>query len=110
LTGNSDYSPHDPDYNAPCLDTRAACARANMRISTLKKHLAQGTGPRGYRLPGSSRWRFSRSDIDAWVKGYEHKPTEHDIERLAKLQAGAERLMLKKRAQRRAETNEEVTA
>ena len=88
------------------------CLRARRhRMSTLKEHLARGTGPRGYRLPGgSSRWRFTRRDVDVWIKGHEHPPPSERVERLARLQAGGERAIEKKRARRRAEINEDMTA
>lgn len=108
---NPDYDPRDPDYNAPCLDTKGVCARVGIKISTLKTHMARGTGPRGYRLPGgSSRWRFTRRDVDAWVKGHEHPPPSARVERLARLQAGGEQVIENKRARRQAESNEEVNA
>ncbi len=102
-TDNSDYDPRDPDYSAPCLDTRGVCARVGIKMSTLKEHLVRGTGPRGYRLPGgSSRWRFTRRDVDVWIKEHEHPPPSERVKRLARLQTESERAIEKKRAGRRA--------
>ena len=111
LTNNSQSNRLDLDPDAPCLDTRAVCARVGIRLSTLKNHLARATGPRGYRLPGgSSRWRFTRRDVDIWIKGHELPPLSKKVERLARLQSGAERAIEKTRARRRAEIDEDMTA
>jgi predicted DNA-binding transcriptional regulator AlpA len=110
LTNNSESNRLDLDPDAPCLDTRGVCARVGIKMSTLKEHLARATGPRGYRLPGgSSRWRFTRRDVDEWIKGHEHPPPSKKVERLARLQAGVERVT-EKRAQPQAKVSEDVTA
>ena len=75
----------DPD--APCLDLRAAAARIGVRPGTLQKWLSEGRGPPDYRLPGSTRLRFSRREIDQWVKTYKRTPSSIEMMRRAKLQA-----------------------
>jgi hypothetical protein len=104
----NDSSGYNPDYDAPCLDFKAACAHVGARPSTLRKRLLDGTGPRGFRLPGSSRWRFSRRDLDLWVRSYEHSPSGLEVMRRARLQ-GVAAAAAKKRAQQ-AKINEEVNA
>jgi predicted DNA-binding transcriptional regulator AlpA len=97
----------DPD--APCLDLRAAAARIGVRPGTLQKWLSEGRGPPDYRLPGSTRLRFSRREIDQWVKGYKRTPSSIEMMRRAKLQSIAA-AAAKKRAHQRAEIDEEVNA
>jgi predicted DNA-binding transcriptional regulator AlpA len=79
-TGGATLTDNSTDPDAPNLDTRAVCARVGIRMSTLKNYLAQGAGPKGYRLPGgSSRWRFTRRDVDEWIKGRQPAPAERNM-------------------------------
>jgi hypothetical protein len=98
LTNNPDAN---PDYDAPCLNFKAACAHIGARPTTLRKKLLNGDGPRGFRLPGSSRWRFSRADLDQWVHSYTHSPSGREAVRRASLR-GIAAAAAKKRAQREA--------
>jgi hypothetical protein len=50
------------------LSLRQAAARANMGVSTLRQRLYAGTGPPALKSPGSNRWRFWRSEFDAWLE------------------------------------------
>jgi hypothetical protein len=45
-----------------------------MGQSTLRKKLHDGLGPAAVKLPGSDRWRFRPSDLEAYVKGGEISP------------------------------------
>ena len=42
--------------------------------STLRQALYEGRGPRAVKLPGSDRWRFRPSDLEAYVKAGEISP------------------------------------
>jgi hypothetical protein len=42
--------------------------------STLRQKLYEGRGPVAIKLPGSNRWRFRPSDLEAYVKGGEISP------------------------------------
>jgi hypothetical protein len=48
------------------LTLRKAAERGNMGESTLRQKLANGTGPRAYKRPGSNRWLIFPDDFDAW--------------------------------------------
>jgi predicted DNA-binding transcriptional regulator AlpA len=97
----------DPD--APCLDLRAAAARIGVRPGTLQKWLSEGRGPPDYRLPGSTRLRFSRREIDEWVKSYKRTPSSIEMMRRAKLQSIAA-AAARKRARRQTKNEEDATA
>jgi predicted DNA-binding transcriptional regulator AlpA len=49
------------------LSLREAADRAHMGASTLRQALYAGHGPPGLKTPGSNRWRFWRSELDAWI-------------------------------------------
>jgi excisionase family DNA binding protein len=44
--------------------------------STLRQALYEGRGPRAVKLPGSDRWRFRPSDLEAYVKAGEISPKQ----------------------------------
>jgi hypothetical protein len=75
----------DPD--APCLDLRAAAARLGVRPGTFRIWLLNGQGPPSYRLPNSTRLRFSRREIDEWCKGYKRTPSGVEMVRRSRLQS-----------------------
>ena len=40
-------------------------------LSTLRQYIYAGCGPPGFKVgakTGSSRWKFRRADVDAWLK------------------------------------------
>ena len=47
-----------------------------MGQSTLRQALYEGRGPRAVKFPGSDRWRFRPSDLEAYVKAGEISPTQ----------------------------------
>ena len=47
-----------------------------MGQSTLRQALYEGRGPRAVKLPGSDRWRFRPSDLEAYVKAGEISPRQ----------------------------------
>ena len=51
-----------------------AAAWLRMGQSTLRQALYEGRGPRAVKLPGSDRWRFRPSDLEAYVKAGEVSP------------------------------------
>jgi hypothetical protein len=99
-----DSSNYDPTLDAPCLDFKAACAHIGARPSTLRQKLLRGIGPRGFRLPGSSRWRFTRRDLDTWMRAYQHSPTGTEVMRRTRLRGAAAASAAKKRSQQQART------
>lgn len=99
---------YDPDYDAPCLDLKAACVHIGARPSTMRKRLRNGDGPRAFRLPGSTRWRFARRDLDEWVRGYERGSSEDENVRRSRLR-GIAATAARKRALKQTKA-EEVNA
>ena len=53
-----------------------AAAWLRMGQSTLRQALYEGRGPRAVKLPGSDRWRFRPSDLEAYVKAGEISPSQ----------------------------------
>jgi excisionase family DNA binding protein len=53
-----------------------AAAWLRMGRSTLRQALYEGRGPRAVKLPGSDRWRFRPSDLEAYVKAGEISPSQ----------------------------------
>jgi hypothetical protein len=103
-------SPH-PTSPGRWLRLKAACKYLNISTVTLTKKLNARVGPRSYRSPGSRFRIFWSGDLDDWVlNAPKHPMTQAERERLAKLQAGAERVRQKRRARRQAEVGENVTA
>jgi excisionase family DNA binding protein len=58
------------------LNLAEAAARLRMGQSTLRQALYEGRGPRAVKLPGSDRWRFRPSDLEAYVKAGEISPRQ----------------------------------
>jgi predicted DNA-binding transcriptional regulator AlpA len=53
--------------NDRLLSLAEAALRLRMGESTLRQKLYDGIGPVAIKLPGSDRWRFRQSDLDAYV-------------------------------------------
>ena len=51
------------------LNLVEAASWLNIGESTLRVILYQRRGPTAIKLPGSNRWRFRLSDLEAYVKG-----------------------------------------
>jgi predicted DNA-binding transcriptional regulator AlpA len=49
------------------LNLEEAAHRARIAASSLRQMLYRGAGPTAIKLPGSNRWRFRATDIDAWI-------------------------------------------
>jgi predicted DNA-binding transcriptional regulator AlpA len=56
------------------LNLREAATRLRMGQSTLRKALYEDRGPVAIKLPGSDRWRFRPSDLEAYLKAGEISP------------------------------------
>jgi predicted site-specific integrase-resolvase len=50
------------------LNLEEAAHRARIAASTLRQILYRGAGPIAIKLPGSNRWRFRATDIEAWFE------------------------------------------
>jgi hypothetical protein len=101
-----------PNPQPRWLHFKAACKYLDLSHVTLALKLSNGTGPKFYRSPGSKNKIFWSLDLNDWVvNAPEHPMTEAERGRLAKLQAGAERVREERRAQRRQATkiDEEVS-
>ena len=59
---------------SPLLNLAEAARRLGMGQSTLRQKLYEGIGPVAIKLPGSDRWRFRPSDLEAYVKAGELSP------------------------------------
>ena len=64
-----------------------AAAWLRMGQSTLRQALYEGRGPRAVKLPGSDRWRFRPSDLEAYVKAGEISP-KHGLAAEAEVKSG----------------------
>ena len=52
------------------LTAAEVAAYARIGLSTLRQYIYAGCGPRGFKAgakTGSSRWKFRRADVDAWL-------------------------------------------
>jgi predicted DNA-binding transcriptional regulator AlpA len=52
------------------LTAAEVAAYARIGLSTLRQYLYAGCGPPGFKSgakTGSSRWKFRRADVDAWL-------------------------------------------
>ena len=49
------------------LDLKEAAHRTRFAVSTLRAILYRGAGPIGIKPPGSNRWRFRATDVEAWL-------------------------------------------
>jgi hypothetical protein len=49
------------------LDLKETAHRARFAVSTLRAILYRGAGPIGLKPPGSNRWRFRATDVEAWL-------------------------------------------
>jgi hypothetical protein len=93
------------------LRFKSACKYLDIAPSTMSLKLNSGTGPRHRTAPGSRHKIFWSGDLDDWIlSAAPHPVTEAERERLAKLQAGAERVREERRSRRQAKTEEDVTA
>jgi hypothetical protein len=103
-------NPH-PTSPGHWLRLKAACKHLNISTVTLTKKLNAGTGPRSYQSPGSRFRIFWSGDLDAWIlNAPPHPVTPAERERLAKLQAGAERVRQERRERRATKIEGSVTA
>jgi hypothetical protein len=106
MTGNPKINAH-PRW----LHFKAMCRYVDLSRSAMEVKLAKGTGPKFHKSPGSRNLIFWSGDLDAWIlNAPPHPVTPVERQRLAKLQAGAERVRQERRARRRAEMSEDVTA
>ena len=62
--------------NDRLLNLSEAAAWLRMGQSTLRQALYERRGPRAIKLPGSDRWRFRPSDLEAYVKAGEISPKQ----------------------------------
>ena len=62
--------------NERLLNLAEAATRLRMGQSTLRQALYEGRGPRAVKFPGSDRWRFRPSDLEAYVKAGEISPKQ----------------------------------
>ena len=62
--------------NDRLLNLAEAATWLGMGQSTLRQALYEGRGPRAIKLPGSDRWRFRPSDLEAYVKAGEISPKQ----------------------------------
>ena len=100
-----------PNSQPRWLHLKAAARYVDLSVSAMALKLSNGTGPKFHRSPGSRFKIFSTLDLDDWiVNAPERVPTQAERERLAKLQEGAERVRQERRARRRTENNEDMTA
>jgi hypothetical protein len=68
-------SPSNPvSPNDRLLNLAEAATRLRMGQSTLRQALYDDRGPVAIKLPGSDRWRFRPSDLEAYVKAGEVSP------------------------------------
>ena len=52
------------------LTAAEVAAYARIGLSTLRQYIYAGSGPQGFKAgakTGSSRWKFRRADVDAWL-------------------------------------------
>lgn len=93
------------------LRFKSACKYLDIAPSTMSLKLNNGTGPKFHQSPGSMFKIFWSGDLDDWVLNAPKRVlTPAERVRLARLQEGAARLRDERRARRRAETNEDMTA
>lgn len=93
------------------LRFKSACKYLDIAPATLALKLNNGSGPPYHVLPGSRNKLFKTTDLDAWIlSAPKLLMTPAERERLAKLQAGAERARQERRARRQAKIGETVTA
>ena len=50
------------------IQLREAAERCDMGIETLRRLLLDGKGPPALKRPGSNRWLFWTSEVDAWIE------------------------------------------
>jgi predicted DNA-binding transcriptional regulator AlpA len=62
--------------NERLLNLAEAATRLRMGQSTLRQALYEDRGPVAIKLPGSDRWRFRPSDLEAYVKAGEISPKQ----------------------------------
>jgi hypothetical protein len=60
----------------PLLNLAEAATWLHMGQSTLRQALNDDRGPVAIKLPGSDRWRFRPSDLEAYVKAGEISPRQ----------------------------------
>jgi predicted DNA-binding transcriptional regulator AlpA len=60
-------NPNIPIEGDRLLDLKEAAHRTRFAVSTLRAILYRGAGPTAIKPPGSNRWRFRATDIDAWI-------------------------------------------
>ena len=60
--------------NDRLLNLAEAATRLRMGQSTLRQALYDERGPIAIKLPGSDRWRFRPSDLEAYVRAGEISP------------------------------------
>jgi hypothetical protein len=101
----------DPSPQGGWLHLKAAARYVDLSVSALSLKLSNGNGPRFHQSPGSRFKIFSMRDLDDWVMNAPERQLTHAEQgRLAKLQEGAARVREERRARRRAEISEDVTA
>jgi hypothetical protein len=93
------------------LRLKAACLYVNLSRNAMLQKLRAGTGPKFHVSPGSRFKIFWSGDLDDWIlNAPTHPVTPAERERLAKLQAGAARVLEERRARRQAKPEEDMTA
>jgi predicted DNA-binding transcriptional regulator AlpA len=53
---------------------RDVAKRGGMSESTLRRLMVAGNGPPALRRPGSNRWFFYSTEVDAWLESGRVKP------------------------------------
>ena len=76
MAGGSAFPPIPVSTNERLLNLAEAAEWLRMGQSTLRQALYEGRGPRAIKLPGSDRWRFRPSDLEAYVKAGEISPSQ----------------------------------
>ena len=95
---------NDIDLQGCWLHHKGAARYLDISPLTLTAKLRAGTGPKSYKSPGSLKRIFWTPDLDDWVLNSPKRlPTPGEQARTVRLQAGAERVREKQRAQRQAE-------
>ena len=76
MAGGPAFPPIPVSPNDRLRNLAEAAAWLGMGQSTLRQALYEGRGPRAVKFPGSDRWRFRPSDLEAYVKAGEISPKQ----------------------------------
>jgi hypothetical protein len=76
MAGERASPPIPVSTNERLLNLAEAATWLRMGQSTLRQALYEDRGPVAIKLPGSDRWRFRPSDLEAYVKAGEISPRQ----------------------------------